>query len=53
MLRTFIGFIEFVMLVGVIGGFIDMARMEKKARHAYINQQVKLGDINKILGVKK
>ena len=53
MLRTLMGFIEFVMLIGVIGGFIDVARMEKKARHAHINQQVKLGDINKMLGVKR
>ena len=53
MLRILMGFLEFVMLVGVIGGAIDLAKMEKKARHAYLHQQVKLGDINKMLGVKK
>ena len=52
MLRILMGFLEFVMLLGVIGGAIDLAKMEKKARHAYLHQQVKLGDINNMLGVK-
>ena len=53
MLKVLISFLEFVMLVGVIGGALDLARMEKKARNAYLHQQVQLKDINKMLGVRK
>ena len=53
MLKVLMGFLEFVMLVGVIGGLIDVARMEKKARHAYLHQQVQLSEINRMLGIPK